>query len=166
MSGYFSRSIKDTLVKREYPLQSFLHGRRNCFDNKGEKEKETYQTEEKVENRFHVSTPFTGEMALDGRSNKYTISVVIQSIDSFHGNPVIQDIRMEDRNHKESVTYATGQGYCKYYLSTPFALETTLGRMDDKYAIFIDIHITDSNESPGFKNNKEDDRNKDTISLR
>ena len=105
-------------------------------------------------------------MALDGRSNKYTISVIIQSIDSFHGNPVIQDIRMEDRNHKESVTYATGQGYCKYYLSTPFALETTLGRMDDKYAIFIDIHITDSNESPGFKNNEEDDRNKDTLSLR
>ena len=45
----------------------------------------------------------------------------------------------------------SGQGYCKYYVPTPFALETTLDR---------------SNESPGFKNNEEDDRNKDTLSLR
>ena len=30
----------------------------------------------------------------------------------------------------------------------------------------IDIHITDSNDFPGFKNNEEDDRNKDNLSPR
>ena len=141
--------------------------------NKGEKEKKTYHTEDKVESRVNVSTPFIWEMALDGRGNKYTISVVIQSIDSFHWNLVIHDIRVEDKTYKESVkrlndvvTYANGPGHCKNYVSTPFIFETTLDGMGDKYTISVDIHMTDSNESPCFKNKEENDRSMDTLSLR
>ena len=70
--------------------------------NEYQDEKETYHTEDKVEIWVHVSTPFIWEMALDGRGYKYKVSVVIQSFDSFHGNSVIHNIRVEDKTYKES----------------------------------------------------------------
>ena len=102
---------------------------------------------DKVVNGVHVSTPFTGEMSLDCRSNKYIISVVIQSIDSFHQNPVINDNKESVKRLKD----ASGPGHSEYYVPTPFSSEANLDR---------------SNESPGFKNNEEDDNNKDTLSTR
>ena len=120
-SGYFNKSIR--LANREYPLQTFFYGYG------------TYFTEDKV----HIFTS-------DGRNNKHTTNIVTNT-DSFYVNPVIKD-------NKESVKRledTSGQGYCKYYFQTPFALE---------------INVDRSNESPGFKNNEEDDRSKETLSLR
>ena len=86
-------------------------------------------------------------MASDRRNNKHTISVVIQSTNSFHGDQVIHDNKESVKRLKDT----SGQGYCKYYFQTPFALE---------------INVDRSNESPGFENNGEDDRSKETLSLR
>ena len=153
MSGYLNRSIRDILAKREYLLQSFLNGHRTYFDNKEpivnecQDEKEAFHTEDKVVNRVHVFTTFPGEIASDGRNNKHTTSVITKNTDSFHGNQVIHD-------NKESVKRledTSGQGYCKYYFQTPFSLE---------------INVDRSNESPGFKNNEEDEKSKENLSLR
>merc|ERR1711895_390645 len=73
VSGYFNRSVRHTLAKREYPLQSFFYGYG------------TYFTEDKV----HIFTS-------DGRNDKHTTSIVTKNTDSFYENPVIKD-------NKESV---------------------------------------------------------------
>ena len=58
------------------------------------------------------------------------------------------------------------------HVSTPFILETALDGRGDKYTISVVIHMTHNNEFPGFhpgfhgKDNEENERNQDTLSLR